>query len=141
VSDHRAPSFSDWIADTPWGTTRPGLAARLVFPAGVTWVVTVCAPRSPGGFSNIFLAVLAAAMWTCAYVIPWLFERYMRSAPIVERRTDRALLGSSVVASLLALLSLWVLQSASVAVVIGVAQTLWIGVAFLQGRPRRGAEK
>lgn len=136
---YQAPSLSEWIAETPWGTTRPGLAARLACPPAATWIAIVSwAPDTAEKVaSNLVLLVVAAMLLVGAYVLPWAFERFAQQTPTIRRRTDGMLFFPSIAASIVAILILGAAHSAPVAVAIATAQTAWIGLALLQGRSRR----
>lgn len=125
-----APSLSEWIGTTPWGTTPLGLASRLACPAAATWVAVAGSPGSVG--SNVTLVIIAAILFALSYVLPWVFERFTQESASITLRTDRALVYPSVAATIVAIILVLTAFLPAATIAIAVAQTAWVSTAFIR---------
>jgi hypothetical protein len=126
-------SLADWISETPWGTTRIGLAARLAFPALATWATLLLALTSTDtGVGNISIAVVGVLCLAFAYVVPWLAQRYTTSDARISKAADARVFWPTVVLTLAAILTLFMWRSLwPVLLTVAAAQTAWIAVAWI----------
>jgi hypothetical protein len=129
---NRGPSWSQWLSETPWGTTRLGLAARLACPAIATWIVAIWnAIGTEGGLGDLWLLVFAVAAYALAFLLPWIAQRARPAGTRISQSTDSSVFYPTVAATVVGILLLVAGGASWILIVVGVAQTIWIAVSAM----------
>ncbi len=138
-----AVSLREWSADSPWGTTPWGLAARIA-ATSITTLVFVAVASNPvdvtAGVASAIEFALGVVLAAAFFVPPWAIERWTKPVVLLPRRLDTLLM---VPAAGLTLIAAMMLSAghATLGILIGAVQLTYAAIAgvVLQRRERSSA--